>query len=349
MGDLFLRACRKEPVERVPVWLMRQAGRYLPEYRAVRERVDFLTLCGTPDLAAEVTLQPVERLGVDAAILFSDILVAAAPMGIAVAFDPGPRLTPAVRTARDVARLRVFDPEEELTHVYRTIRLVRGALSGRVPLIGFAAAPFTLAAYLVEGGGSSGFESLRGLLHADPALAHRLLEKVSEVTVRHLAAQARAGAQAVQLFDSWAGLLALPAYREFGLRYAARVLEELEATGVPRIYFALHAAHLLEAIGEGCPAEVVGVDWRMGLAEASARLGGRVVVQGNLDPAALLAPPDAFEPHVHEVLRQGAQAPGHVFNLGHGVLPSTPVEHVQSLVEAVHRAGVVPAAGSSSR
>jgi len=341
-ADLFLRACRREPVPRTPVWMMRQAGRYLPEYRAVKEKAgDFVTLCKTPELAAEVTLQPVDRLGVDAAILFSDILVPAEPMGIGMTFNPGPRLSPPVRTADDVDRLRVYEPEAEVPYVYDAIRLVRRALAGRVPLIGFAAAPFTLAAYLVEGGGSQGFETWRALLQGDPDLAHRLLDKVTAVTERYLDAQVRAGAQAIQLFDSWAGLCGRADWRSFSLPYVQRVVARLRPHGVPLLYFGLNAAHLYEDIRE-TGVDVVGVDWRTELHEASRRLGPGFAVQGNLDPAVLLTTPERVAARVREVLASGASTPGHVFNLGHGVLPGTPVENAQALVDAV-RAASVPA------
>jgi len=342
MNDLFLRACRNEPTERRPVWLMRQAGRYLPEYRAAREKAgDFVTLCKTPDLAAEVTIQPVDRLGVDAAILFSDILVPAEPMGIGMTFDPGPRLAPPVRAAADVDRLRVYEPETELPYVFEAIRLIRRALAGRVPLIGFAAAPFTLAAYLVEGGGSQGFEHWRRLFHGDPDLAHRLLDKVTQVTERYLEAQVRAGAQAIQIFDSWAGLAGRADWRAFSLPYVQRVVARLRPTGVPLIYFGLNAAHLYEDIRE-TGVDVVGVDWRTDLQEASRRLGPAFAVQGNLDPTVLLTTPERVAAKAREVLASAASVPGHIFNLGHGILPGTPVENAQALIDAV-RAASVPA------
>jgi len=341
-ADLFLRACRRQPVARTPVWMMRQAGRYLPEYRAAREKAgDFVTLCKTPDLAAEVTIQPVDRLGVDAAILFSDILVPAEPMGIGMTFDPGPRLTPPVRAAADVDRLRVYEPETELPYVFEAIRLIRRALEGRVPLIGFAAAPFTLAAYLVEGGGSQGFEHWRRLFHGDPDLAHRLLDKVTQVTERYLEAQVRAGAQAIQIFDSWAGLAGRADWRAFSLPYVQRLVARLRPTGVPLIYFGLNAAHLYEDIKE-TGVDVVGVDWRTELHEASRRLGPGFAVQGNLDPTVLLTTPERVAAKAREVLASAASAPGHIFNLGHGILPGTPVENAQALIDAV-RAASVPA------
>lgn len=334
MNDLFLRACRREPVERTPVWLMRQAGRYLPEYRAVRERVDFVTLCKTPELAAEVTLQPIDRLGVDAAILFSDILVPVEPMGFHLDFHPGPLIEPAVRSAADVERIRVPDPEDSVPFVYDTIRVLRRELAARVPLIGFGAAPFTLAAYLVEGKGSKDFAHVKRMLYADPATAHRLLEKCAETLERYLLAQVRAGAQAIQVFDTWGGLLAPDDFREFALRYARRVLDALRDAGVPRIYFALNGAHLLDEIRE-CGAEVVGLDWRTGIAEASRRLGPSFALQGNLDPCVLMASPAVIAARAARIVEEGALAPGHIFNLGHGILPETPVENAQALVESL--------------
>ena len=338
MEDLFLKACRREPVPRPPVWLMRQAGRSLPEYREVRSRVDFQTLYRTPDLAAEVTIQPVDRLGVDAAILFSDILVPAETLGLNVAFQPGPVLEHPVRTLDDIAKLRNAEPEETVPFVFEAVRILRRELEGRVPVIGFAAAPCTLAAYLVEGQGSKNFDQFKRMLAGTPDAAHRLLETITSVTEKYLAAQIRAGAQAIQLFDTWAGLLDRSSYREFSLRYVNRVLETLRPQGVPLIYFPLNAAHLLEDVAT-CPADVLGVDWRLSLTEAAERLGGGFALQGNLDPCVLFAPPDVIERRVAEIVELGRRLPGHVFNLGHGVLPQTPVEHLELLVRAVKRHG----------
>jgi len=313
---------------------MRQAGRYLPEYMAVREQVDFLTLCRTPELAAKVTLQPIDRFGLDAAILFSDILIPAEPMGFGVRFEPGPVIDAPVRTRADVERVRLFEPRDEVPFVFDTIRILRRELEGRVPLIGFAATPFTLSAYLVEGSGSKTFDRIKGLLFSDAPTAHLLLEKVADVTQRYLAAQIEAGAQAIQLFDSWAGLLGLDEYREFSLTYVRRVFEHLRPSGVPLIYFALNGSHLLEAIRE-CGADVVGVDWRLPLDQASARLQNRFTLQGNLDPCLLLAPPPVIEKQARYIVELGSALPGHVFNLGHGILPDTPVESVETLVRCV--------------
>ncbi|MCP3979609.1 MAG: uroporphyrinogen decarboxylase [bacterium] len=336
MNDLFLRACRREPVERTPVWIMRQAGRYLPEYRAVRERVGFTTLYRTPELATEVTLQPIDRFGMDAAILFSDILVPAEAMGFDVVFNPGPVIDAPLRSSSDVRRMRVSDPEEEVPFVFEAVQQLSRELADRVPLIGFAGAPFTLAAYLIEGRGTKNFDWTKRLLFAEPQLAHDILDRVTQVTERYVAAQVRAGAQAIQLFDSWAGLLDPALYREFALRYARRVFQATRSLNVPLIYFALNSAHLHEALA-GCGADVVGADWRVPLDEVSRRLGGRFALQGNLDPCVLFAEPAKIESCVRATLEQARDLPGHVFNLGHGVLPQTPVEHVAAMVEAVRR------------
>jgi uroporphyrinogen decarboxylase len=330
----FLRACRGEPVERTPIWIMRQAGRYLPEYREVRAGTDFLTLCKTPELAARVTLQPVERFGMDAAILFSDILIPAEALGLRFDFRPGPVLEEPVRDAAAIRRLSVADPRESVPYVFETVRILRRELEGRTPLIGFAAAPLTLAAYLVEGGGSKNFEHVKALLYGDPASGHALLEKVTRLTAAYLRGQIAAGAQAVQLFDTWAGLFDPASYAEFGLRWARRVLDDLAGSGVPRIYFALDSNHLLEEI-RTCGADVIGADWRLPLDVVSERLGGRVPLQGNLDPCALLGPPAVVERRARDVLERGRALRGHVFNLGHGVLPGTPVGNVETLVRTV--------------
>lgn len=335
MNDRFLRACRGEKLDRPPIWIMRQAGRYLPEYRAIRKEMDFVTLCKTPEKAAEVTIQPIDRLGVDAAILFSDILVPVEPMGFKISFNPGPVLDHAVRTMADVDNIRITDPEETVPYVYEAIRILRRELDGRVPLIGFAAAPFTLATYMVEGQGSKNFSKVKGLMFSEPSTAHALLEKITVATERYLLGQIEAGAQAVQLFDSWAGLLSAEDYREFAMPYARRILDTLKDRGVPRIYFALNNAHLLEEIKE-CGADVVGMDWRMNLAEANRRLDGRYALQGNLDPTVLLSgSPETIRNRARKVVAAGKDLPGHIFNLGHGILPETPVEHAQALVQAV--------------
>jgi uroporphyrinogen decarboxylase len=338
---LFLRACRCERVERTPVWIMRQAGRYLPEYRAIRERYDFLTTCRTPELACEITLQPVRRLGVDAAILFSDILVPLPGMGVDVTFDPGPHLPHPVRTAADITRLRVADPHESTGEVLEAVRLIRRELRADVPLIGFAGSPFTVATYLVEGGGSKQFSAIKRMLFAEPSTARALLETTSRTVAAYLAAQVEAGADAAMLFDTWAGMLAPADYEAFALPYIEHVFGAVAAAAaklgrdVPRIYYAGDAAGWLDLAGRS-GATVIGLDWRMNLDRARAILGPEFALQGNLDPAVLLGPPDVISRRAQAVLEAGGPV-GHIFNLGHGILPDTPPEHARYLVECVAR------------
>jgi len=338
-SDRFLRALRGEAVDTTPIWIMRQAGRYLPEYRATRARAkDFLTLCKTPELACEVTVQPIDRLGVDAAILFSDILIPVEKMGVPLTFEEGegPRLEP-VRDEQAIAKLRVPEVEAELPYVLDAIRLVRRALDGKVPLIGFAGAPFTLLTYCVEGQTGKQFAETKRLMFTAPAAAHALLGKITDTTIAYLAAQIRAGAQVVQLFDSWVGQLAPDDFRAFAAPYVQRTVEALRPLGVPIIYFANDGASLLtDAATLG--ADALGVDWRLPLDEARARTGANVTLQGNLDPCVLFAPPIEIERRAADVLRRAGGA-RHVFNLGHGILPSTPPAHAEALVEIVHRLG----------
>jgi uroporphyrinogen decarboxylase len=342
--SLFLRACRREPVERTPVWMMRQAGRYLPQYRAVRARASFMDMCKTPELACEVTVQPIDEFDMDAAILFCDILIPLEAMGMALEFtDAGPRLPAPVRDSAAVARLGVPDPEATMPFVMDAIRATRSRLAGRAPLICFCGAPFTLATYAVEGGGSKHYEHVKGMLYQEPAAAHALLDKLARFSAAYLAAQIAAGAQAVQLFDSWAGILAPRDYREFALRYVAQTICALRASriwsggGVPIIYFVNGCAPYLEDI-RGAGADVIGIDWRIDLGEARRRLGAGVAVQGNLDPTCLFLPADALRERVREVLAAAGRAPGHIFNLGHGVLPGTDPERVRVMVQTVREA-----------
>ena len=352
--DRFLRACRGEPVDTTPVWLMRQAGRYMPEYRATRARAgDFLSLCRTPDLACEVTMQPVDQLDVDAAILFSDILVPLPGMGIPLDFtEEGPQLEP-LRSAADIDRLVVADPAS-CSYVYKAVRQCRRALALRgeraVPLIGFAGAPFTLLTYALEGHTSKQFVQSKRLLFAEPAAAHALLDKLTQTVIGYLRAQVEAGAQALQLFDSWVGILGAEDFAVFAAPYVERVLTELRPLGVPLIYFPHGGSALYEQVA-ALPADVISVDWRMPIDTAAERLGiaagrgraGTVAIQGNLDPLRLLGPIDALELQVADILRRarGLRC-GHIFNLGHGIVPQTPVAHVRALVEAVHRLGASP-------
>jgi uroporphyrinogen decarboxylase len=332
----FLEACARRPTPVTPVWLMRQAGRYLPEYRAIRARLGFLELCKNPEAAAEVTLLPVERLGVDAAILFADILLIVEPLGVGLEFSAGegPLIRRPVRSGDDVKRLPEADPQETVPFVFEAVRRARQALGGRVPLIGFAGAPFTVASYLIEGGASREYVETKRLMHTDPGAWHALLALLARTIARYLNGQIAAGAQAVQLFDSWVGCLAPDDYRAFVLPHSRAVIEAL-TPGVPLIHFGTGTAGLLPAL-RAAGGGVIGLDWRVDLDEAWARLGPDVAVQGNLDPAALLGPPSEIRRRVQAILARAAGRPGHIFNLGHGVLPGTPVDHVRALVDAVH-------------
>jgi uroporphyrinogen decarboxylase len=336
----FLRACAGEPTDVTPVWLMRQAGRYMAEYRRLRERHSILTLIKDPELACEVTLQPVEAFELDAAIIFSDILPPLEGMGLELEFGKGdgPRLFPPVRSSRQVDALRVHPPEETLSFTLDAIRLARRELERRgVPLIGFSGAPFTLACYAVEGATSRDQRCAKELMLEDPAAWHSLMEKLSEVVGQYLLAQARAGAQALQLFDSWVGALSPWDYRQHVLPYTCRAIEIARAGGVPIIHFGTGTAGLLAAMHDA-GADVLGVDWRVDLGEAWTRVGDRTPLQGNLDPVALLAPWEELKPRIDTVLEQAGSRPGHIFNLGHGILPQTPVDNVRRLVEHVHAA-----------
>ena len=337
MNDLLLRACRREPVERPPVWMMRQAGRYLPEYRAVRTRADFLTMVRTPELAVEVTLQPVELVGVDAAIIFSDILVVPQAMGMTLTVDEGvgPRFHDPLRTPADFDRLREIDPEADLGYMLDALRLARRQLAGRVPLIGFAGAPWTLASYMVEGGGSKSFAVAKRLLVEDPARAHALLERLARAVGAFLKAQVAAGAQVVQLFDSWAGALGPDDFRTFCLPYLARAARIAKEAGAPVIAFAPGASWALEEIADATGADVVGDDWHVGAAEARRRLADRpVALQGNLDPCWLYGRPESIRERTHAML-DAFGGRGYIANLGHGILPDVPVAHARAFVDAV--------------
>ncbi|MCA9679973.1 MAG: uroporphyrinogen decarboxylase [Kofleriaceae bacterium] len=344
---LFLRACRRQPVERTPIWMMRQAGRYLPSYRAVRERHTFLEMCRTPELACEVTLQPIDQLGFDAAILFSDILITLPAMGLEVTFpEKGPKIEGPVRDHAAIKRLAVPDPTAELGYVLEAVRQIRGALAGRVPLIGFAGAPFTMMTYAVEGGGSKDYTHTKQLIFGDPEAAHDLLDRLARTCAGFLEAQVAAGAQAVQMFDSWAGILSPQDFREFALRWATRVIDLLRASptwrdgGVPIIYFVNGCApYLADYASSG--ADVLGVDYRVDIGAVRARVGDGVALQGNMDPGALFLPPEQIRARVADVLARAGRV-GHVFNLGHGVMPQTDPAHVRAMVEAVKELSARP-------
>ncbi len=341
-NDRFLRALLRQPVDRTPIWIMRQAGRYLPEYRATREKAgDFMTLCKTPELACEVTLQPLRRFPLDAAILFSDILTIPDAMGLGLYFaeGEGPRFEHAVRSAQDIDRLPLPDPEDSLGYVMDAVRVIRRELDGRVPLIGFSGSPWTLATYMVEGGSSKNFSKTKAMVFDQPALAHKLLEKIADAVILYLNAQVAAGAQALMIFDTWGGSLSPQLYRQFSLHYMNRIVSKLtrEAGGrrVPVILFTKGGGQWLNDMADsGCDA--LGLDWTCDIALARQQVGDRVALQGNMDPCTLYASPDTIRREAGRVLEAFGPGNGHVFNLGHGITPDIDPEHVAALVDAVH-------------
>ncbi len=337
MNERFLKACRREPVDCTPVWFMRQAGRYMPEYRALRTHHSILEMCKTPELAAQVTLQPIERFPLDAAIIFADILLPLEAMGLSLEFaeGEGPVIHNPVRDRAAVERLKVIDGSE-LDYVAEAIRVARKMLNGRVPLIGFAGAPFTLASYAIEGGGSRHYILTKQLMYREPEVWHKLMDKFARAITGYLRRQIKAGAQAVQLFDSWVGCLSVGDYAEYVLPHVQLIFEGLKREGVPLIHFGTGTAALLRLMRQA-GGDVMGVDWRSNLDEAWAMVGHDVAVQGNLDPVVLFAPLSEIERRVEDILRRAAGRPGHIFNLGHGILPNTPMEHVAATVEMVHK------------
>jgi uroporphyrinogen decarboxylase len=341
-NDRLLRALLRQPVDCTPVWMMRQAGRYLPEYRAVRKQAgNFMAMCHNPEYACEVTLQPLERFPLDAAILFSDILTIPDAMGLGLYFEEGegPKFERPVRSAADIAALGVPDPAGELRYVTDAVSLIRRELGGRVPLIGFSGSPWTLATYMVEGGSSKNFSRIKGLIYDQPAAAHRMLEVLAESVTQYLNAQVAAGAQALMIFDTWGGLLTPSAYREFSLAYAERIVagltRENEGRRVPVTFFTKGGSQWLETqsnIGVDC----LGLDWTIDIGEARARVGGKVALQGNLDPSVLYASPDTIRAEVGRILASYGHGAGHVFNLGHGIHPEIDPEHAGAMIHAVH-------------
>ncbi len=342
MNDRFLRACRREPADATPVWFMRQAGRYMPEYRAIREKYSLLEICYHPELAAEVTLQPVRVLGVDAAILFADILLPAIPLGVGLEFakGEGPVLQNPVRTMDDVKNLRPVNPESDLGYVMEAIRILRGALIG-VPLIGFCGAPFTVASYLIEGGSSREFLKTKTMMYSAPEVFHALMEKLSIVLNDYLVAQIHAGAQAVQVFDSWVGALNPQDYETFVLPYSQKIMQAVKKENVPAIHFGTNTTTLLPLMKQA-GGDVIGLDWRIPLDDGWKILGEDVAVQGNLDPALLFAPLPEIKKRVEDILRRADGRPGHIFNLGHGILQNTPVDNVKAVVDMVHEYSPLP-------
>jgi uroporphyrinogen decarboxylase len=335
-GSRFVRACLRRPVDRTPVWFLRQAGRYMQEYRDVRKHHTLVEICKQPELAAEVTITAAEKLGVDAAIIFADILLPLIPMEVGLRYEKegGPIIERPVRSAVDLRRIPPIDAASSLSFVGDAIRMARRALGDRTPLIGFAGAPFTLASYLIEGGGSRQYQATKTMMYTEPATWHRLMETLARATADYLNMQIAAGADLVQLFDSWVGILGPDDYRRFVLPHSAAVIAALSPR-VPVIHFGTMTGNLLELMREA-GGDVIGLDWRVDLGEAWARLGCSVGVQGNLDPVALFAGIPEIRRRARAILDQAAGRPGHIFNLGHGILPETPVDHVRALVDAVH-------------
>ena len=332
----FLKACWGQPVDVTPVWLMRQAGRYLLQYMEVRRKCTFLELCKTPELAAEVTIQPIEYLGADAAILFSDILTPVEPMGLKLDFVPGPVFENPVRTQADVDALRIPVMEEDVPYVLETIKILRREFEGRVPLIGFGGAPFTLACYMVEGKGSKDFAHIKRMMYGAPELYAQLMEKITEMDRQYLNAQIAAGAQAIQIFDTWGGIVSPLDYETYILPYTKKLIDGLDRKGIPVIHFVKGSGTMLGSVKKA-GSDVVGLDWHIGLGKARDILGPEIAVQGNLDPTVLYAPKAHIEREVKRILDENAGRPGHIFNLGHGILPNVDPEHAKFMVECVHR------------
>ena len=337
VNDRFLKACRREPVDCTPVWFMRQAGRYMAEYRSLRAKYSMLELCKTPELAAQVTIQPIDRFPLDAAIIFADILLPLEPMGLSLEFaeGEGPIIHNPVRNQADVERLKIIDGDE-LEYVAEAIRQARRSLNGRVPLIGFAGAPFTLASYAIEGGSSRNYLLTKQMMYCEPKAWHQLMDKFARVITGYLRRQIKAGAQAIQLFDSWVGCLSVGDYVEYVLPHVQLIFEGLKREGVPMVHFGTGTSAMLRQMREA-GGDVIGVDWRIHLDEAWATVGHDVAVQGNLDPLTLFAPLHEIERRVADILRRAGGRPGHIFNLGHGILPTTPIDHVAATIDMVHR------------
>jgi uroporphyrinogen decarboxylase len=336
-NDTFLRACRREPVEYTPMWMMRQAGRYMPEYRAIREKHGFLEMCRTPELAVEVSMQPVDLIGVDAAIMFSDILVVFDGMGLDLQFakGEGPVINNPVRTKADVEKLTISDPIEHTGYVMETIKILRRELEDKVPLIGFAGAPFTLASYAIEGHGTRDYERCKALMWSDPVAWDMLMNKFADTVIAYLSAQVDAGAQALQMFDSWVGYVAPSDYERSVLPYSKRVIEEVSKKGVPVIHFANGATSMMDLVQQA-GGDVVGIDWRLDMAKAVEIIERRYAIQGNIDPVALFAPDDVLESKVVEILEAVGTRPGHVFNLGHGIHKTSDPEKARKMLHYVH-------------
>ena len=341
-NDLFLRACKRLPVERTPIWVMRQAGRYLPEYMAVRQKADFLTMCRTPELAAEVTLQPIDLIGVDAAIIFSDILVIPEAMGMHLEMHEGkgPVFPEPIRNEADAKKLRTIDPAVGLKYVLDAVALTKRELNGRVPLIGFTGSPWTLLAYMVEGQGSKNFSKVKYLIYNDPALAHRLLDKIADAAAAYLCAKIETGVDAVQIFDTWGGLLAQDDFEEFSLRYIRKIISQVKEKNVPIIAFAKGVHYNLDRLADS-GADVLGLDWTMNIGDVRKQVGHKVALQGNLDPTILYAGHEKIRHEAEKILQSFGHGSGHIFNLGHGILPDVPPENLKALVDFVKQESVI--------
>jgi uroporphyrinogen decarboxylase len=346
-NDRIIRALLRKPVDRTPVWIMRQAGRYLPEFRQLRAtKPNFMDFCKTPELAYEATLQPLRRFALDAAIIFSDILTIPDAMGMNLQILPaqGPVIHNPIRSMQDVEQLKMLDVNESLNYVFEAIRQVVKALNGRVPLIGFAGSPWTLACYMIEGCSSKTFQTAKTMLYRQPDILTALLERLTMLTIAYLNAQIKAGARVLMLFDTWGGILTTPAYQQFSLKYLSQiahgVMREIDGEKIPLIFFTKNGGQWLEKIiDSGCDA--IGLDWTVDIKHARALAGNRVALQGNLDPAILFADPEVIQNSVADILRNYGEGSGHVFNLGHGIDPATPIENVSAMIEAVHQFGTV--------
>jgi uroporphyrinogen decarboxylase len=335
-NDTFLKACRREPTGYTPVWLMRQAGRYMKEYMAIRSKHSFLDMCRTPELACKVTLQPIRKFEFDAAIIFADILLPLEGMGIELEFakNEGPVIHNPVRTREDIDAIRIIEPAEDVPYLLEAIRLVKGELDGKVPLIGFSGAPFTLASYIIEGGGSRNYLHTKGLMYGDPEYWHKLMGKITEVLSVYLKAQVEAGAECLQIFDSWVGCLGPDDYRQFVLPYTKKLIDSVKGT-VPVINFSTNTGTYLDILKEA-GGDVMGVDWKVRLDEAWEIIGPEFAIQGNLDPVTLFGPTDYLRKRAKELIDRAGGRPGHIFNLGHGIILGTPVDNVKALVDSVH-------------
>ncbi|MCF8259723.1 MAG: uroporphyrinogen decarboxylase [Melioribacteraceae bacterium] len=335
-NDLFLRACRREVIERTPIWIMRQAGRYLPEYRAVRKNSDFLTMCKTPELASEVTIQPIDLIGVDAAILFSDILVIPEAMGMELLMveSKGPQFPKPIRNADDAKALKQIDPTKDLKYVLDAIKMTKENLNNRVPLIGFSGSPWTLLTYMVEGGGSKTFSKVKNLIFNDPELAHNLLDKISDAVADYLNAKIEAGVNAVQIFDTWGGILAPHHFYEFSLNYVEKIISKLKVTDQPVIFFPKGISSGWNKIAK-TGATVIGLDWTVNIGKVRERIGDKVALQGNMDPTILYGNVDKIEIEATKVMDSYGNGSGHIFNLGHGILPDVKPAHAKALVDFI--------------